>query len=55
MWSRLAEIIGTDCEFMATGHIKLARSAADMAELEAYREAVRPYGLAHLSARCAAG
>jgi sarcosine oxidase subunit beta len=45
MWSRLAEIIGTDCEFMATGHIKLARSAADMAELEAYREAARPYGL----------
>jgi sarcosine oxidase subunit beta len=45
MWSRLGEIVGTDCEFMATGHIKLARSEADMAELEAYREAVRPYGL----------
>jgi glycine/D-amino acid oxidase-like deaminating enzyme len=46
MWSRLANLVGGDCEFMATGHIKLARSAADMAELEAYREAVRPYGLA---------
>jgi sarcosine oxidase subunit beta len=45
MWGRLAAIVGTDCEFMATGHIKLARSDADMAELEAYREAVRPYGL----------
>jgi glycine/D-amino acid oxidase-like deaminating enzyme len=45
MWSRLAAIVGTDCEFMATGHIKLARSDTDMAELEAYREAVRPYGL----------
>jgi sarcosine oxidase subunit beta len=45
MWGRLAAIVGSDCEFMATGHIKLARSDADMAELEAYREAVHPYGL----------
>src|SRR5947207_3694268 len=35
MWGRLAEIVGTDCEFVASGHVKLARSAADMAELEA--------------------
>jgi sarcosine oxidase subunit beta len=46
MWGRLAEIVGSDCEFAASGHVKLARSDADMAELEAYREAVRPYGLA---------
>ena len=45
MWGSLAEIVGSDCEFVASGHIKLARSAADMAELEAYRESVRPYGL----------
>ena len=45
MWGRLAEIVGSDCEFVASGHVKLARSDADMAELEAYREAVRPYGL----------
>jgi sarcosine oxidase subunit beta len=45
MWSRLGEIVGTDCEFMATGHIKLARSEGDMAELDAYRDSVRPYGL----------
>lgn len=45
MWSNLAEIVGTDCEFVASGHIKLARSDADMAELATYREAVRPYGL----------
>ncbi len=45
MWGRLAEIVGNDCEFVASGHVKLARSDADMAELEAYREAVRPYGL----------
>ena len=45
MWGKLAEIVGSDCEFVASGHVKLARSDADMAELEAYREAVRPYGL----------
>src|SRR5260221_14473791 len=46
MWACLGDLVGTDCEFMQTGHIKLARSDADMEELEAYREAVRPYGLA---------
>jgi len=45
MWNHLAELVGNDCEFAATGHVKLARSDTDMAELEAYREAVRPYGL----------
>jgi sarcosine oxidase, subunit beta len=45
MWGRLAEIVGRDCEFVASGHVKLARSDADMAELETYREAVSPYGL----------
>jgi glycine/D-amino acid oxidase-like deaminating enzyme len=44
IWTRLAALVGRDCEFAATGHIKLARSAADMAELETYREAVRPTG-----------
>ncbi len=51
MWGRLAEIVGSDCEFMASGHVKLARSDADMAELEAYRESVRPYGLTARIAR----
>jgi len=45
MWGRIKEIVGTDCEFVASGHVKLARSDADMAELEAYRESVRPHGL----------
>jgi len=45
MWDRLGETVGNDCEFVATGHVKLARSDADMAELEAYRAAVRPFGL----------
>src|SRR5512132_601372 len=46
MWGRLAEIVGSDCEFTASGHVKLARSDADMAELEAYRDAAKPFGLA---------
>jgi len=45
MWGRIKEIVGTDCEFVASGHVKLARSDAHMAELEAYRESVRTYGL----------
>jgi len=45
MWARLAELVGTDCEFIASGHVKLARSDADMAELAAYRDAALPYGL----------
>jgi sarcosine oxidase subunit beta len=45
MWGRLSEIVGSDCEFAASGHVKLARSHTEMAELETYREAVRPYGL----------
>jgi sarcosine oxidase subunit beta len=45
LWGRLAEIVGTDCEFMATGHLKLARSEADMAELETYATAAADWGL----------
>src|SRR5512136_187806 len=39
MWARLPGIVGTDCEFVASGHVKLARSEADVAELTAYRDA----------------
>lgn len=45
LWRRLPELIGTDGEFVVTGHLKLARTDADMAELEAYRQAVRAFGL----------
>lgn len=45
IWTRLPELIGIDGEFRATGHLKLARSDADMANLEAYAETARPYGL----------
>jgi sarcosine oxidase subunit beta len=36
VWPRLGELIGIDGEFLRSGHLKLARSEADMASLEAY-------------------
>ncbi|MBL8698952.1 MAG: FAD-binding oxidoreductase [Alphaproteobacteria bacterium] len=45
IWSRLPAIVGEDCEFRVTGHIKLARDDAEMAELEAYAPVARDAGL----------
>lgn len=45
IWDGLAAMLGEDIEFEATGHIKLARSEADMAELEAYARAAAEHGL----------
>jgi sarcosine oxidase subunit beta len=45
IWNRLPELIGIDGEFRMTGHLKLARSDAEMADLEAYAETARPHGL----------
>ncbi len=45
IWSRLAELVGDDCEFAPTGHLKIATSAAECAALAAYAEAVRDQGL----------
>lgn len=45
MWDSMNETLGEDVEFVASGHIKLARSDADLAELERYAEAARGYGL----------
>lgn len=44
-WRRLAEVIGADGEFEATGHLKLARSDGDMALLESDRARSEPFGL----------
>ena len=38
-------MLGEDVEFEATGHIKIARSEADMAELERYADMAREHGL----------
>jgi sarcosine oxidase subunit beta len=46
IWDRLPELVGEDCEFRATGHLKLARDAAEMAELERYARDARDHGLA---------
>ncbi|RUP35670.1 MAG: FAD-binding oxidoreductase [Curvibacter sp.] len=38
IWGRLTELIGIDGEYQRSGHLKLARSEADLASLERYRE-----------------
>jgi sarcosine oxidase subunit beta len=45
LWGELRTLLGTDCEFDVSGHLKLARSAADEAELVAYAEVARGHGL----------
>jgi sarcosine oxidase subunit beta len=45
IWDRLPAMLGTDCEFRATGHVKLARDDAEMAELETYARGARDAGL----------
>ena len=45
IWERLPELVGTDCEFAVSGHLKLASGDADMAELEAYARDTNEFGL----------
>lgn len=45
IWGRLPEVIGIDGEYVRSGHLKLARSEADLASLEGYRDVARGYGL----------
>ena len=45
IWGRLPELIGTDGEYLRSGHLKIARSEADLASLEAYRERSRGFGM----------
>lgn len=37
IWARLREIIGIDGEYVRTGHLKIARTEADLESLEGYR------------------
>jgi sarcosine oxidase subunit beta len=48
LWDKLAARLGQDVEFVASGHIKLARSGADMADLERYARDAAEHGL-HLN------
>jgi sarcosine oxidase subunit beta len=45
IWSSINELLGEDTEFEASGHLKLARSEADMAQLEAYAVTARELGI----------
>lgn len=45
IWQRLPEFIGIDGEYVPSGHLKLARSEADLARLEAYARRVQGMGL----------
>lgn len=45
IWGRLGELIGTEAEYVRSGHFKIARSDEDMAALEAYRERTRDFDL----------
>jgi sarcosine oxidase subunit beta len=46
IWKRLQTLVGTDAEFASTGHLKLARSEAEEAELVAYLDVARAHDLA---------
>jgi sarcosine oxidase, subunit beta len=45
IWQNLSALVGDDCEYRATGHLKLARSDADMATLEQYAHDAGERGL----------
>lgn len=45
VWRRMPSLIGTDCEYMVTGHLKLARSEADMELMARHAEAQAAYGV----------
>ncbi|ALM85314.1 FAD-dependent oxidoreductase [Bordetella sp. N] len=45
LWAQLPALIGTDGEYVRSGHLKLARSEADMTALETYRQATRGHGM----------
>jgi sarcosine oxidase subunit beta len=45
LWGELRDTIGSDGEYLRSGHLKIARSEADMASLEAYRERTLDFGL----------
>ncbi|CAM5798095.1 NAD(P)/FAD-dependent oxidoreductase [Rhizobacter fulvus] len=45
IWETLRQHIGIDGEYVRSGHLKLARSPADLGALEAYAATVREHGL----------
>ncbi|RQZ07407.1 FAD-binding oxidoreductase [Burkholderia sp. Bp9031] len=45
IWDRLPELIGIDGEFVVSGHLRLARSEADLDALDAYATLAGEHGL----------
>ena len=45
LWARLPELVGLDGEYQRTGHLKIARSEADLATLEDYRAHTQGFDL----------
>ena len=44
IWHRLESVVGEDCEFRATGHLRIALDDEDMAVIEDYAVGAREYG-----------
>jgi len=45
LWEQIETLIGDRCEFEATGHLRIAFDAKEIALLEAYAREAQPYGL----------
>lgn len=45
-WERLEYLIGSDCEFDATGHLYIARDAEQQSKIEHYAADAQAYGIA---------
>jgi len=45
LWSATEKMLGRDVEFRATGHVRLIFDAGGLADMRAYAEAARPWGL----------
>jgi sarcosine oxidase, subunit beta len=45
IWGNLQSLVGSDCEFRATGHLKLARNSEDIRDLAAHRELLGRHGI----------
>lgn len=45
IWAQLPQLIGSEGEYLRSGHLKIARSDADLASLESYRERTRGFGM----------
>jgi sarcosine oxidase subunit beta len=45
IWNNLPALLGSSCEYTRSGHLKIARSEADLASLEAYKSKSDAFGL----------